>query len=502
MIWRSLRYSLGRLRLRLLLVNLVLVLVPMAGLEFADVYESQLLRSLERDMRNQAVLVRRTLESDLRRDIPLDDPAHERTLQEAAQRTRTRIRIIDRRRAIVADSHRQGPPEGPEPYVGILGSRSADFFSPNDYSRRRNAPRWAAPANRPEVNDAFRGAPSSRTRVRDRHPEVLLFLTEPIMPRRRVSGVVYVVRSTQPVLAELHRIRTGLVYVMAVAFALTFFVTLVLAWSISRPLSRLSKAAKRIAAGERDVKVPIAGSGEVRELGEAFASMTEELQRRLGYASDFAADVAHEFKSPLTAIRGAAELLEEGAADDPKARQRFLRNILIDTERLDRLVSRLLQLGRIEATATAKDVVVPQAMLEAIAERCSDEKNSIELSWNATAPLLPARRGDLETALLNLVENAKRFSPDGAPVRIEVEDSQLRGKAAIAFRISDKGPGIAPENRERVFSRFFTTDAAKQGTGLGLAIAKAVAENHGGTLTLLETTKGAAFEMRLPLTRS
>ena len=118
-----LRRALGRIRVRLLVVNLVVVLVPVAGLEFADLYERQLLDALERDMRNQASLVRRFLEMELRRGVPLGEEAHEAALRDAAARTRTRIRVLDRAREVVVDSHRDGPPEGPEaPPPSLLGS--------------------------------------------------------------------------------------------------------------------------------------------------------------------------------------------------------------------------------------------------------------------------------------------------------------------------------------------------------------------------------------------
>ena len=115
--------------------------------------------------------------------------------------------------------------------------------------------------------------------------------------------------STQPVLLELYRIRRGLISVLSVAIVFTALVSLALGVTISRPLSKLSRAAQRIARGEREVPVPLVGSGEIRELSESFATMTHELDARMRYISDFAADVAHEFKSPLTSIRGAAELL-------------------------------------------------------------------------------------------------------------------------------------------------------------------------------------------------
>jgi len=486
---QALLRQLGRLRVRLLIVNLVVVLVPIAGLEFADLYERQLLGALERDMRNQAVVVRRFLEADLRRDIPLGDPAHQEALEQAAEKTRTRIRLLDRSRAIVADSHRDGPPEGPEPPPPTFGSTRVSWSA-------AAGPRWPDPPERREVQDAFRGARSSYTRIRNREPAVLLFLAEPVMPRRRVEGVVYVVRSSRPVLGELHRIRSGLLWVLGAAVLFTLLVTLALAWSISRPISRLSRAAKRIASGERDVAVPVGGSGEVRELGESFASMTDELQRRLEYISDFAADVAHEFKSPLTSIRGAAELLAEGAAEDPVALERFLRNILADTERLDRLVSRLLQLSRIEAASTTRELVLLEPIVRAIAER---HPGKVEVRFDSSAPLLAARESDLRTAILNLVDNAVRFSPESEAVTLTVRDA----KHMVEIAVRDRGPGVPEANREKIFDRFFTTDSEKQGTGLGLAIVKAVAEAHGGGVRLESPDDGGArFVLSLPAARA
>ena len=112
---RELRHALGRIRVRLLAVNLLALLVPALGLEFARIHERELLDALERDMSNQAVLVRAFVESSLAGGAGLDNPEHQRVLLSAARRTRTRIRLVDPSGAVVADSHAEGPPEGPEP---------------------------------------------------------------------------------------------------------------------------------------------------------------------------------------------------------------------------------------------------------------------------------------------------------------------------------------------------------------------------------------------------
>lgn len=482
-------------------MNLLVLLVPWAGLEFARVYERQLLLSLERDMRNQAVLAREIAEDGLARGGSLESPRLLRILVDAARTTRTRVRVLDARGEVRVDSHAWGPPEGPEPPPPTVVPQELYDLSADIRRTSARAPwgrpedRWPLVASRREVREALAGRPSAYTRLREEHPSVILFVTEPVRHRGEVAGVVYVTRSTQPVLEELYKIRTGLTLVMGIAIFLTALVTFVLAWSISRPITRLARAARRIAAGERDVVVPVGGSGEVRELSSAFATMTRELDHRLRYISEFAADVAHELKSPLTSIRGAAELLAEGAADDPETRERFLRNILLDAERLDRLVSRLLELSRIDASREPMGEVDLAGLVGRVVDRTQSPDPKIAVRAPAAMPRLRGREADLERALLNLVENAIRFSPPGGTVTIEIEADH----DAVRIAVRDEGPGVPLEHRARIFERFFTTDAERDGTGLGLSIVRSVAEAHGGRAELdTSSAPGARFVVTLP----
>lgn len=487
--------ELGRIRVRLLIVNVVVVAVPVAGLEFARLYERQLLQALQRDMSHQAVLVSGLVQSDLDLGQPVGSPRQVELLTDAARKTRTRIRLLTLAGGVVADSHAHGPPEGrepPPPALVRVGDTASSRYGELDPGEPPE------PLHRPEVRDALAGHPSAHTRIARRPPAVYLFVTEPIRHQGRIAGVVYAVRSTAPVLAELHRIRAGLIGVLIVALSVTALLTLGLAWTISRPLARLARAAKRIAAGERNVVIPSGGGGEISELGEAFATMTRELDARLRYISDFAADVAHEFKSPLTSIRGAAELLAEGAADDPAARGRFLRNIELDASRLDRLVSRLLELSRIEASSAEPLVVDLRALIARAIERCQTPDGTIVLRWETDHAAVLGRASDLETALLNLLDNALRFSPPAGNVTVYVTGARGQGQVAIA--VKDQGPGIDPANLPKVFDRFFTTDRDGKGTGLGLAIVRSVARAHGGSVSVAsELGRGTTFEVRLPV---
>lgn len=495
----SIRALAGQIGPRLVVVNLVVLLVPLAGIEFARLYERRLLDSLERDMHHQAVAVAELMRLDLTRGYGLEDPTHEPALIRIAEVTRARIRVLARDGSTVVDSHAHGAPEGPEPVVRA----SSSWLDRGVATETTRAGRlvdagqpWADVPHRSEVIAALRGTSKATfTRVRERAPAVMLFLAVPIRGAGGVIGAVYVVRSTQPVLDDLHRIRRGLARVLVLALFTTGLVTLVLALSISRPLSKLSRAARRIAAGERNVPVPVEGTGEVHELATAFATMTARLEERLGYARDLAADVAHEFKSPLTSIRGAAELLAEGAADDPVARARFLRNIGLDVERLDRLVSRLLELGRLEASTELPTPVDLAAAARAEATRATTPDVNVTVEVAAGETFVSARAADISAAMHNVIENAVRFSPPGGSVAVRVRPSDTQ----VDVEVSDHGPGIAAANLEKIFDRFFTTDAERSGTGLGLAIVRAVMRAHAGEVSVQSTPgEGTTFTLRFP----
>jgi two-component system sensor histidine kinase ChvG len=245
------------------------------------------------------------------------------------------------------------------------------------------------------------------------------------------------------------------------------------------------------------VELPAGGGGEISELSAAFAEMTRKLEARQAYISDFAADVAHEFKSPLTSIRGAAELLAEGAADDREARKRFLENITLDARRLDRLVSRLLELSRIDAAGAAPTLVPVEPLVRRVVARAEGVDSKIALQYESSIPVIRGREADLETALLNLLDNALRYSPPEKAVEVRV--TGRAGDAELALTITDFGPGIAPEHLPRIFDRFFTTDAEGEGTGLGLAIVKSVVESHAGTVRVeAAEPSGTRVLVRLP----
>jgi two-component system sensor histidine kinase ChvG len=472
-----------RIRYRLLLINVLIVAVPLLGINFARFYEREMLRGLEDDMIHQAQLLRQAL---------LDDPIGVRLeergpmLANAARDTRTRIRLLGPFGELLADSHSKGPPEGIEkPAPSFLGTSYAQRAQPTTIST-------VNVTERDEIKRALNGKYGSATRVWSNQEIVYLFSALPIVKDGVVLGVVYVTRSTIPVQVAMYKLRTTLFWILGLSIAATAILTLFLAATISRPLSRLTQIAQRISRTGRRELVSIQRRDEIGQLARAFDAMAERLEGNARYVRDLAADISHEFKSPLTSIRGATELLLDGAADDPNARQHFLQNILDDSKRLDRLVSRLLELSRFEADETLEESFDYQALLTELSARYED----CQLKYVSSKKTLKARRQHIASVVTNLLDNAQHFSTPKTPITITV--AELDG--TLKTSIHNHGEPISATNLHKIWQRFFTTRAQHGGTGLGLNIVASIVRSHGGEVSAeSDSAHGTTFSFTLPL---
>lgn len=259
--------------------------------------------------------------------------------------------------------------------------------------------------------------------------------------------------------------------------------------AIAKPIERLTQAASRIAQGERQAVLPRPFGREVRTLTDAVESMRRELEGR-HLAERLAADLSHELKNPVAAIRASAEVLADGALEEPETAQRFVGRILEATQRLLGLVNNLLALTRLQARGVEPEPfdVADLAAMSADAHAAQADKRRVRIA--TTAPSGATVLGDpawLRRALDNLVDNALAFAvpdPGGPPevricVQIDPQQEQIR------VEVSNHGPGIAPEVQGRLFERFVTTRRDTGGSGLGLAIVAAVAEQHGGSVEIV-----------------
>jgi len=299
------------------------------------------------------------------------------------------------------------------------------------------------------------------------------------------------------------------VVVVALALLAVAVATRPLAQRISRPLERLTAAARRLGGGDLSARAPADGgharrADEITELTRAFNEMAERVERLVRAEKDLLANVSHELRSPLARIRVALALLPR-AADD----ERRLRDVERDLAELDRLIEDVLTAARLEATGLPARLgaVDARALLADLAERARHDPLTTGLSVrveDGPAVALTADEALLRRALWNLVENAAKY---GAP---PITLSATADAERVALGVSDEGRGVAPADRERVFAPFYRGDAARtpdpsgdtrRGVGLGLTLARRVAEVHGGTIAIgpLSETDGPPRGCRVVL---
>ncbi len=269
---------------------------------------------------------------------------------------------------------------------------------------------------------------------------------------------------------------------------------------ITRPLDALSAAADVVAAGNYEVALPAGGGGsEVERLAAHFGEMTARLAEAEELSRHFLMSVSHELRTPLTAIRGHVAALREGVLDDEAERQRSLGVIAQEAARLERLVGDVLDLAKLDARRFA--VLSEEVDLRVLGERAyatfaaEARRRGIDYRLELADGAVLVTDGDRVLQVIsNLLANAVHWTPTGGTVEL----SLAREDGSMVVTVADTGPGIAPEERERVFRAFWSADGG--GTGLGLTIARELAVALGGRLELeSERGRGSRFRFVLPL---
>ncbi|HYG65021.1 MAG TPA: ATP-binding protein, partial [Thermoanaerobaculia bacterium] len=513
------RLPLSRLSLRLLAFNLLLVFLPAAGFLYLDVYESQLLVAQERAMVQQG----RILAAALAEQGELDAAGAEALLARMEQRTEARLRVIGRGGAVLADTSRLGPRAEDQPVPGPSTSRTDPYESSSPSPVRREtresllyrggvvlyrlwrtvlpepgpdtdsrASRTSRPAGAldPEVAAALAGRYGAEARRNPGDPRSMtLHSVIPVRSGGEVVGAVRVSQSTFRILGALVEVRLDIFKVFLASVAAAAVLSLLVSTTIARPLKRLRDEATALVDRRGRLKGSFRGSrrrDEIGDLARALEQLTRQLEGHLRFTETFAADVSHEFKNPLAAIRGATELLAE--VEDPAERARLLGMVERDVARMERLLSGVREITEIDARlegegAPALDLTgLLGEVVESYRLRAG---RGVRIDLQAPAGPLVVRASPERLAQVfeNLLDNAMGFSPPGGTVTLEVAPDDHFARVLVA----DQGPGIPEAHLERIFDRFFSyrpgEPHARNGhTGLGLAIARAIAEGYGGTI--------------------
>ena len=263
--------------------------------------------------------------------------------------------------------------------------------------------------------------------------------------------------------------------------------------AIATPIEGLTHFAVRVSEGETSVVPPIAHGKEVKHLTRAIDSMRRELEGR-PFLETFAADLSHELKNPVAAVRASAEVLEEGAIDEPEEARRFVSRIRESTARIEALLGEILSLARIEARGLEESAEVDVgALARAACEAAKDRGAKLELTVDPDT-IVRGQSNWLARAIDNLIDNAVVHGDPQSASRIVVR----REGGKVSVQVVNQG-AVAKHVRTSLFRRFVTTRGAGGGTGLGLAIVRAVAEAHGGKAELLRPgPPEVEFRLTLP----
>ena len=357
-----------------------------------------------------------------------------------------------------------------------------------------------------DVYHTLRGEYGARIRRDPDDPQgaSALFVAAPILIGdkidKKIGGVLTVTKPTTNIAAFVHAARPHVFKTGALALVVALVLALAVSFMVTQQVNRLTRYADDVRQGRR-VSFPRLARTELLTMGRAFEKMREALAGH-AYVEQYVQTLTHEIKSPISAIRGAAEILETPGLPDEQ-RAKFLANIQNETRRIQDLIDRMLKLTQLEAQdALERPALTPLAplmrtIIEAVEPVLHQKRLAVELTAD-DAVTVPGDTFLLHLALSNLLQNAIEFSP--VEGRIAIQATTTTG-GRVEVNIDDQGPGLPAFAEGRVFEKFFSLerpDTGQKSTGLGLNFVKEVAVLHGGAITL-ENLPGRGLRARLSL---
>jgi two-component system sensor histidine kinase ChvG len=579
-----------RLSVRLLVVYLLLLFLPIGSFLYLDTFETQLLEILERAMVQEGRLMASALSG---RDLEAEAL---RIMTNLAGRVESRIRVVDQKGRLLADSAVDSPTAGATSVgtgswsasdprallpAGDEGSvrdellyrvvvppvrRVVDVFSPPVPPLPSAEFYGSAPVlSGREIDAALAGRYGAATRVSTGgQRSVTLYSAIPIVaPDTSISGAVLVSRSTFRILGDLYRLRLDIIRIFLISVAAALILSGLLSLTITRPLRKLRDRAELLLQPGSNLRESVRTGfpslrrrDEIGDLSRSLQELWRRLESRIGLIDGFSADILHEVKNPLAAIRGSAEVVATelgnagrgggdggGATEEPDGTNRaertgrgdtasagselapFVETILQETGRIDRLLGELREITRIDTHLEWEDVeAVPVASLvrEVVALyglRGSKRGASggvgrsdgtggpgdatpvavtVAIDPAAEDSILRVNEDRLRQVLGNLLDNAVDFAR--TDVGVVLSAAGVQPSWTITIAVEDDGPGIPPRDTEQIFRRFYSGRTERQGhDGLGLAVCRAIVEGYGGSITARNRPEGGAtFEIVFP----
>lgn len=528
---RRRRWRWSPLTTRILAINLLALGLLVAGVFYVDEYRRGLIEAELQALRLQADLFAEALGAGAVQ-TPSDDGVDisgelaRQLVRRLEGPMRTRLRVFRLDGELIADSRLLRGPYGTvqiEPLPPIierpgLSERVANTIYDwvmNWLPTNENLPAYAeAPVQTgndyPEVRSALQGDPATELRQTG-DGRMLLSVAVPVQSYRQVLGALMITGTDKVIDERVRAVRIDILKVFTLVFTLTVALSLYLAGTITRPLSKLAAAAERMRQGmNRQYRIPDfrRRNDEIGDLSGALIEMTEAIWQRMDAIERFAADVSHEIKNPLTSLRSAVETAAR--VKDPDQQKRLMAVILDDVQRLDRLISDISDASRLDSELSRADAepvditVMLSTLIEVYMAVTREEGPSFSLSLPKEKLVVLGLETRLGQVVRNLISNAISFSPPDGTIAV----SARRQGNWVLFTVEDEGPGI-PENKlADIFNRFYTErpkgEKFGRHSGLGLSISKQIVEALSGTITAENRRDadgnicGARFTVRLP----
>lgn len=334
--------------------------------------------------------------------------------------------------------------------------------------------------------------------------EKVITVIAPVVQGFSTKGYIIVHKYTNDILKtsyDILKVFYGLLFIIYL-FSFIFFITF--EFFIYRPLKDITYAATQFASGNLDHVITITSNDEIGKLSASLNYMASHLKNIEDYQKKFIANVSHDFRSPLTSIRGYVGAIEDGTIP-PEMQDKYLKIILFETERLTNLTNDLLTLNEFDAKEPIlykENFDLHETIKNTVSTfegRCTNKKIHIDLVFETRCLKVNADKNKIQQVLHNLIDNAIKFSDCNSNITIETSEKGDK----IFTSISDYGEGIPKESLDKVFERFYKLDASrgrdKKGTGLGLAIVKDIIQAHNENINVISTEGvGTTFTFTLP----
>ncbi len=341
----------------------------------------------------------------------------------------------------------------------------------------------------------------------DTFKEDVISVCTPIFTMDNTPNGMIILHSTFQSVSEMQRNLLSAVYVpFLVMLVVSFSLLAIISRKIMRPIKKINTVAEEYSKGNFDSKMEISSQDEIGQLASTLEYMASELSKLDEYRKDFISNISHDFRSPLTSIKGYIEAILDGTIP-PEKQDKYLNIVVQETNRLSKLTSSLLELNNADTYGlwlVFKDFDIVQLVKNAMRTfegKCEGKNISLILNNHCDKSKVHGDKTKIEQVIYNLLDNAIKFTPEGKSIYITLTEKSEK----IFVSVKDEGCGIPKDSVNKVWTRFYKADASrgkdKQGTGLGLSITKEIIKAHNENINVV-STEGVGSEFSFSLSKA